>query len=230
MKIIDRSNDIQQELITYSLSFLSAHTTQPEHIHLREYNPGENIMQEGDELDGLYLQVQGASRVSSSIATGKSLLLRFGRPLSIFGDIELIRNVPVQSRVDAATSSRFIFLNKTFVHRKIMQETVFQNLLLEHLAYKLQTCTTASRINLLATVEERLASYLLTTRGNDPFGQEIYSPHIADIASVIGTTPRHLNRVLQRLHIAGIIHKSRQSLVIEDWNQIENIANGLRYE
>ncbi|KAA1186331.1 cyclic nucleotide-binding domain-containing protein [Paenibacillus sp. B2(2019)] len=46
------------------------------------------ILHEGDELDGIYFQVEGRIKVSSSVGTGKPLLLRFCSPLSLFGDIE----------------------------------------------------------------------------------------------------------------------------------------------
>ncbi|MCS7460250.1 Crp/Fnr family transcriptional regulator [Paenibacillus doosanensis] len=199
-------------------------------IQLREYERGESVLAEGDELDGLYFQVEGLTKVSSSVETGKSLLLRFCRPLSIFGDIELIQKVAVQSRVEAVEASRFLYIDKRTVERKLMREHRFLNELLKHLAYKLQTCTTASRINLLASVEERLAIYLLTTRFPNEFGKEIQTPHIPEIASVIGTTPRHLNRVIHKLHALGILQKARKSFEVLDWEQLDTISNGLRYD
>jgi CRP-like cAMP-binding protein len=229
MKRLYDSQQLREYLAAYDLTHLFLHT-QLEHLQLREYDSSEIILREGDELDGLYFQVDGVARVSTCVATGKSLLLRYCRPLSVFGDIELINNVPVQSRVEADERSRFIFIDKAFVQRHFMQDSQFLNMLLKHLAYKLQTCTTASRINLLATVEERLAGYLLSTREPIPFGQEIYSPHISEIASVIGTTTRHLNRVLQNLKDDGIVSKTRNNLIVLDWEQLDRMSNGLRYD
>ncbi|WMT43043.1 helix-turn-helix domain-containing protein [Paenibacillus sp. D2_2] len=111
-----------------------------------------------------------------------------------------------------------------------MQENSFLNELLRHLSYKLQTCTTASRVNLLASVEERFASYLLTTRLQNEFGKEILTPHISEIASLIGTTPRHLNRVIHKLMVMNVVIKEKKRLVISDWARLEEISNGIRYE
>jgi len=77
-------------------------------IQLRDYGQGEVIMHEGNELDGLYFQVSGRTKVSSSVTTGKALLLRFCSPLSVFGDIELIQKVPIQSQVEAVDPSAFV--------------------------------------------------------------------------------------------------------------------------
>lgn len=199
-------------------------------IQLREYDSDEYVLSEGNELDGLYFQVEGLTRVSSSVETGKSLLLRFCHPLSIFGDIELIQKVVVQSQVQAVQPSKFLFIDIEFVERKLMQDYRFLNEMLKHLSYKLQTCTAASRINSLSSVEERFAIYLMSTRLPKEFGKEISTPHIPEIASVIGTTPRHLNRLIQKLSDLEILCKKRKGFVVLDWERVDELSNGLRYD
>lgn len=199
-------------------------------IQLREYDSDEYVLTEGDELDGLYFQVKGLTRVSSSVETGKSLLLRFCHPLSIFGDIELIQKVVVQSQVQAVQPSKFLFIDIQTVERNLMQDNRFLNELLKHLSYKLQTCTAASRINSLSSVEERFAIYLMSTRLPKEFGKEISTPHITEIASVIGTTPRHLNRLIQKLSDLEILCKKRKGFVVLDWERVDELSNGLRYD
>lgn len=199
-------------------------------IQLREYDSDEYVLTEGDELEGLYFQVEGLTRVSSSVETGKSLLLRFCHPLSIFGDIELIQKVVVQSQVQAVQPSKFLFINIQTVERNLMQDYRFLNELLKHLSYKLQTCTAASRINSLSSVEERFAIYLMSTRLPKEFGKEISTPHIPEIASVIGTTPRHLNRLIQKLSDLEILCKKRKGFVVLDWERVDELSNGLRYD
>lgn len=199
-------------------------------IQLREYDSDEYVLTEGDELEGLYFQVEGLTRVSSSVETGKSLLLRFCHPLSIFGDIELIQKVVVQSQVQAVQPSKFLFINIQTVEQNLMQDYRFLNELLKHLSYKLQTCTAASRINSLSSVEERFAIYLMSTRLPKEFGKEISTPHIPEIASVIGTTPRHLNRLIQKLSDLEILCKKRKGFVVLDWERVDELSNGLRYD
>lgn len=199
-------------------------------IHLYEYERGEVVLQEGDDIQGLYFQVEGQTKVSSSVGTGKSLLLRFCHPLSIFGDIEFFQKTVIQSQVEAVQPARFLFISNRTIETKLMQDHKFLHELLKHLSYKLQTCTTASRINLLASVEERLASYLWTTRLASGFGKEMQTPHLAEIASLIGTTPRHLNRVIQHLCELSILQKEHKRIVVLDWEHLENLSNGLRYE
>lgn len=109
----------------------------------------------------------------------------------------------------------------------------FTSTLLDHLSYKLQTCTTASRVNLLASVENRFASYLMSTMSpgsHDSFGMELQTDHIGEIASLLGTTHRHLNRVLQAFVQDRILERNGQMIRVLDWNAVEKASNGIRYE
>ncbi|WP_375102428.1 Crp/Fnr family transcriptional regulator [Paenibacillus sp. RS8] len=199
-------------------------------IQIRVYEQNEIILREGDELDGIYFQVEGRTKVSSSVGTGKSLLLRFCSALSLFGDIEFVQEVMIQSQVEAVQQTSLLFIPIQKVESDLMDNHSFKDLLLKHLSYKLLTCTSASRTNLLGAVEERLASYLLTIQLQREFGKEIQTPYIPDIASLIGTTPRHLNRVIQRLTDMEILYKVKQEIVVLDWERLDEMSNGIRYE
>lgn len=229
MKVILDDNRIQHYISECNLyQIFTEAESLPIQLHM--YEQGELVLEEGNDLTGLYFQVEGLTKVSTSVGIGKSLLLRFCYPLSIFGDIEIIQNVVIQSQVEAIQPSCFLYINKRTVETKLMQDNRFLNELLKHLSYKLQTCTTASRINLLASVEERLASYLLTTRLQNEFGKEIQTNHISEIACLIGTTPRHLNRVIQKLSDVKILSKENKGISVLDWDVLNSLSNGLRYE
>jgi CRP-like cAMP-binding protein len=187
----------------------------------------EIILHEGDELDGIYFQVEGCTKVFSSVGTGKSLLLRFCSPLSLFGDIEFVQEVVVQSQVEAVQQTTLLFIPKQKVESDLMDNHSFKDLLLKHLSYKLLTCTSASRTNLLGSVEERFASYLLTIQLQREFGKEIQTPFIPDITSL---TPRYSNRVIQRLTDMEILYKVKQEIVVLDWERLDEMSNGIRFE
>lgn len=223
-----------QKLIQHYISKFSLAAALPEphslFVQLYRYEANELILREGDELDGLYFQVEGRTRVSSSVTTGKSLLLRFCSPLSIYGDIEYLQGVPVQSQVEALQPTTLLFVNKRHLEPGFTENHALKELLLLHLSYKLLTCTSASRTNSLGSVDERLASYLLTIQSQREFGKEMQTTHLPDIASLIGTTPRHLNRVIQKLADKGIVSKSRKEIIVLDWERLDQLSQGIRYE
>ncbi|MEK3945088.1 Crp/Fnr family transcriptional regulator [Paenibacillus sp. FSL H3-0310] len=229
MKSIHDPNLISHYITQFNLDQVFTTSTHAL-IQLLVYEQDEIILREGDELDGIYFQVEGRTKVSSSVGTGKSLLLRFCSPLSLFGDIEYVQEVVIQSQVEAVQQTTLLFIPKQKVESDLMDNHRFKDLLLKHLSYKLLTCTSASRTNLLGSVEERFASYLLTIQLQREFGKEIQTPYIPDIASLIGTTPRHLNRVIQRLTDMGILYKVKQEIVVLDWERLDELSNGIRFE
>lgn len=199
---------------------------------LYQYKSGEVILYEGAKAQTLLFLVKGKIKVTSSIETGKSLLLRFSEPLSIVGDLEWIRNIPVQSQIEAVNDCLFIGLPFDYIDKHEKDNSEFLHMLLDHISYKLQTCTTASRVNLLASVENRFASYLLSTMSHEPeneFGKELKTSNIVEIANLLGTTHRHLNRVIHSLTERKVIERRDNAIRILDTKTLEIISNGISY-
>lgn len=198
-----------------------------------EVSEGERLMDEGEELTALIYLVAGRVKVTSSLHTGKFLLLRFNHPLTVLGDLELIRQVPVQSQVTTVIDSVIMTLSFEYIKQYEMQNPLFLQQLLQHISYKLQTNTIATRVNLLESVESRFASFLLSTVSSDPdnnFGQELQTMRIAEIADLLGTSHRHLNRVVKKLVEQGVIKREKRHLIILDERRLSDLSQGIRFE
>lgn len=76
------------------------------------YEAKETVLHEGEMIDGLYIQMSGRTKITSSVITGKALLLRFCSAVSIMGDIELIQSVNIQSHVTSEQQTDFLLLIK----------------------------------------------------------------------------------------------------------------------
>ncbi|HWI49830.1 MAG TPA: helix-turn-helix domain-containing protein, partial [Rummeliibacillus sp.] len=75
------------------------------------------------------------------------------------------------------------------------------------------------------------ASYLLsTTTPDNEFGLELQTTNIGEIADLLGTTHRHLNRVIRDLCERGVIEKSRRAIRILNEQVLEEMSQGIRYE
>lgn len=231
MKIIDEPLILQQYIQLHRFNEIFNINKVP--FKLFELSEGEILMKEGEQLKELYYLVAGRVKVTSSVQTGKFLLLRFNHPLTILGDLELIRNVPIQSQVAAVIDSVVISIPVEYVKQHEMMNPLFLQQLLKHLSYKLQTNTTASRVNLLESVEGRFASFLLSTLSSDPdndFGQELQTMKIAEIADLLGTSHRHLNRVVKKLTEEEIVKREKNHLIILDDKRLSDISQGIRFE
>lgn len=194
---------------------------------------GEVLMNEGEKLKELYYLVAGRVKVTSSAHSGKFLLLRFNHPLTTLGDLELVRDVAVQSKVTAVIDCVIMSIPFDYLKQHEMNNSIFLQQLLKHISYKLQTSTTASRVNLLESVESRFASFLLSTvsseQDND-FGQELQTMKISEIADLLGTSHRHLNRVVKKLVEQRVIRREKSHLIILEEHKLEEISQGIRFE
>lgn len=231
MKIIDDSLILQQYIELHRFDKIFDIKKVP--FKIFELYEGEILINEGEELKELYYLVAGRVKVTSSVQTGKFLLLRFNHPLTTLGDLELIRNVPVQSQVAAVIDSVIISIPVEYIKQNEMMNPLFLQQILKQISYKLQTSTTASRVNLLESVERRFASFLLSTISSEPdndFGQELQTMRISEIADLLGTSHRHLNRVVKKLTEERIIEREKSHLLILDEKRLSDMSQGIRFE
>jgi CRP-like cAMP-binding protein len=82
-------------------------------------------------------------------------------------------------------------------------------------------------------VEVRLASYLLsvTQDENDSlFSGQLSTTRLTDIANLIGTSYRHLNRVIRQFCSNGLIERGKGFILIKDREALKTLAGGNIYE
>lgn len=199
-------------------------------IESRTYGPKEMILTTGEEIDGFYFLIEGKYYVSSLEITGKELLLRYSKVPSILGDIEVFEQCEIQSNCIAAQPCEFVFVPLHTYKNCLQNDAQFTHLLLKELAYKLKTCTTSSRVNTLSPVSVRLAAYYCTVASGKPDSEYIFSNKLDEVAALIGTTKRHLNRVLKQWHDEGTIHRQGESIHFLNWDIIHRYSEGVRFE
>ena len=199
-------------------------------ITLRSYLPHEYILKAGDEIDGFYFLIEGKYLVSSVEITGKELLLRYCQQPSIMGDVEIFEECMIQSNCIAAEKCDFVFIPCSVYDKYLKQDSDFNRMLLKELAYKLRTCTISSRVNALSSASVRLAAYICTVDSSSTFKEYLRTNTLDDVASLIGTTKRHLNRILKRWSEAGIVERTNEDIKILNREKIKEISESVRFE
>ncbi|MEB8649718.1 Crp/Fnr family transcriptional regulator [Bacillus cereus] len=202
------------------ISFLSVST----------FQPNEFILKAGDKIDGLYFLISGRYMVSNLEVTGKELLLRYCQQPAIMGDIEIFADCLVESNCIAVKACEVLFVLLELYEAHLKFDSKFNQLLLKELAYKLRTCTISSRVNALSPVSVRLAAYLCTVESQSLLNQYIKTNSLDDVASLIGTTKRHLNRILKNWKEDGIIKREENRIQILNMDKIKEISENVRFE
>ncbi|MNI97298.1 hypothetical protein D3C73_1559190 [compost metagenome] len=82
-------------------------------------------------------------------------------------------------------------------------------------------------------MENRFASYLMSLFEDSVGGQrveEIRTSSLTETADLLGTSYRHLNRIVRRFIEEGIIERKRGRLSVLDQARLAQLANGNLYE
>ncbi|PLR86347.1 transcriptional regulator [Bacillus canaveralius] len=202
-------------------------------MKLFSFEKGEIVCSGGDTLTHLSLLVDGKLKVYTILPNGKSLLLRFINPLGIIGDVELMTGYEVRNTVESLNDSIMIRISFVKLHEFAENEPKFLNFIIKNLSHKLYTLSNTTSLNLLYPVENKFASYLVSTmvdENNYAHIEELKTSKLTEFAELLGTSYRHLNRVINQLVSKGIIERKRGAILIKDVNQLMILSKGNLYE
>lgn len=201
MRIANAEQAIQDyvtrfEMATFLNADLLAHL---QLFHFPAYTP---IMIEEDEQHYLYFLVEGQAQCSHYHLNGKLAVIAVSTPFSAIGDVEILSDERVYSNVIATTDTTMLGIASTHVERYGANDPRFLRYLIEELKSKLLR-TNSLQMNQVLPAVNRLALYLLS-QPITPDGTVVL-PDKEGLASLLGATPRHLNRVLKALVESGSI-------------------------
>ncbi|WP_211750171.1 cyclic nucleotide-binding domain-containing protein [Paenibacillus sp. Marseille-Q4541] len=228
-EIMDRER-INQYLIQYGLEDIFPEGLR-QHLALYRFDSDEALCRQGEKPEFLFFLVQGKVKVYTTSAEGKTLLINFTTPFEAIGEIECLRDRENLNTVMAVTEVEAIGIHK----RRLSQyedEASFLRLLLNMVAQKFYTKSISLGSHLLYPVEVRLASYLLSVSPEEKNGamKRVNMSSIKDMANLIGTSYRHLNRVLQKFSSEGLVERRRGTLVVKNREGLYAVAGQNIYE
>lgn len=204
-----------------------------EQFELLQLPKGQVICSKGDEINEMYFLVEGKIKIYTTTLDDKRLILRFQKAMGLIGDIEFIQGTPILYTIETSTDCMVLKLPYAILRQKAVHDPQFLTFLLDVLTKKFRAKTDAATLNLLYPVEVRLASYLLSTKADDErlfYHEEAKDSSMNDIADMVGTSYRHLNRVIKKLCIDGVIERSGGQLFIKDIEMLREIARNNIYE
>jgi len=204
-----------------------------EQFDLLHVPKGRIICSKGDEISNLYVLVEGKVKIYTTTLDDKRLILRFQEALGLIGDIEFIQGTPVLHTIEASTECCFITIPYVVLRKTAINDPQFLTFLLDIVTKRFRAKTDAATLNLLYPVEVRVASYLLSTKADDErllYHEEAKDSSMTDIADMIGTSYRHLNRVLKKLCNEEVIEKAGGQIFIKNIKMLREIARNNIYE
>jgi len=160
-----------------------------------------HIFREEDEQHHLYFLVEGQLQCSHYHLNGKLAVFAVSNPFAAIGDMEILTDEPIRSNVIATAPTTLLGITAEEVEYYGGQDPRFLRFLIDQLRAKLLK-TNAIQMSQVLPVVSRLALYLLAESSRDQ-SDRLFLPDKESLSSLLGTSTRHLNRVLNHLVHAG---------------------------
>lgn len=228
MKHVNDHTRLQSYIKRYKINN-NFSTDVSKHMKLFHFVQGEYIYQEGDSLNYFFFFVEGKAKVFNTLANGKSLLLSFYEPLEILGDVEIINQDLVTVNVKVISDVYCIGIAANYVKQHLLTDTIFLQFLCSGLGKKLNRCSKNSSINMLYPLENRFASYILAieTKEFTTNNTLTFYDSLTEISELLGTSYRHLLRVINTFTEKGILKKGAKGYEVVDKTPLHEMASDL---
>lgn len=187
----------------------------------------------------LYFLVKGQLQCTHFHMNGKPAVIALSDPITAIGDLEIMNNVPVYSNVIATRPVELLGISADTVNRFGSEDPQFLRFLVDELRRKLYKTNVIQATQVLPVIA-RLATYMLalvaepagptetTGRIDAAVGtraRELSLPDKESLASMLGTTPRHLNRVLNELANIGAIGDNYPNIRILNRELLQEVVD-----
>jgi len=203
------------------------------HLSLYSFDQGELICSQGEPSQYLYVLVKGKIKIYTTSAEGKMLILSFKTPLEAIGDIEYVRGTDTLNTVEAVSSVYMIGVHYRWLKKYARDYSPLLQFLLQIISQKFFIKSNSLSFNLMYPVEVRLASYILSVSFDETdslFTGQLGTASLRDAANLIGTSYRHLNRVIKQLCTEGLIERNKELILVKDRKGLSALASGNIYE
>ena len=204
----------------------------------RRFRRGETIFSDGDPGDGFYVVVSGKVKIFKVSFEGKEQILHIYGPGHPFGEVPVFSGDNFPANAVTLVKSHLLFFSRhAFVELITTHPSLSMNMLAV-LSMRLREFTLQIENLSLKEVPGRLASYLLylleeqvQEAGQAGAEQERRLPqqiHLpiskGQLASLLGTIPETLSRILAKLSSQGMINVNGNLIDITDRAQLEALA------
>ncbi len=191
------------------------------------FQRGQTIFNEGEDATGLYIVVSGRIKVFKLSADGKEQILHIFGAGEPFGEVPMFMGGRFPANSETLEKSRiFFFPRKAFVDLIRREPSLAMNMLAA-LSRLLRQLTRLIEDLSLKEVPGRLAAYLLLLSEREGGSTDVeLDISKGQLASLIGTIPETLSRMLAKMSGQGLIRVQGRQISILDREAIEDLAAG----
>ena len=205
-----------------------------EGMHLRDlsgiamvasYKPRVSIFSSGDPGTGFYLVKEGRVKVFMLSPEGKEQILHVVSPGESFGEVAVFAGQSFPAHAATLENSRLVFLPRDDFVALVSANPALAFNLLAALSQRLRQFAVMIDALSLKEVPGRLAAHLLHLSEKQAAGNRLsLELSKTQLASLLGTIPETLSRILSKLQRAGFIAIKGSEITIVDRQRLLELA------
>ncbi|MBW2040181.1 MAG: Crp/Fnr family transcriptional regulator [Deltaproteobacteria bacterium] len=191
----------------------------------RSYKRGQIIFSEGDVGAGFYVVISGRVKIFKLSPDGKEQILHIFGPGEPFGEVSVFAGQRFPAHAEALEQSRVFFFPRDAFVELIKKDSSLALNMLAVLSRRLRRFTLLIEDLSLKEVPGRLAAYLLylSEQRDRSKDLELDIPK-GQLASLLGTIPETLSRILAKMIRQGLIQSDGPRIRILDRQGLEELA------
>jgi CRP/FNR family transcriptional regulator len=191
------------------------------------FTKGQRIFSEGDEGSGLYVVLTGQVKIFKLSSGGKEQILHIFGPGNPFGEIAMFAGESFPANAEAFSDCRVLFFSRDGFIRCIREDPSLAFNMLAVLSRRLRKFAALIEDLSLKEVPGRLAAYLLFLSRQKGGAEEVRLEFSkGQLASLLGTIPETLSRILAKMSRQGFIEVSGSTIILLDPDGLEELAEG----
>lgn len=194
---------------------------QDKEIILKNYHDGEVLFHAGQNVDYVYLLVEGRCRLYGISKEGKEVLVNYKEAPEIFGEMEVLINVDFKLSLSAAGEAVILKVSRKIVERKLLHQVEFLHWISTGMAKKMWL-DSSKQIQVLLNDSKKRVAFLICQKSLSE-RKMCFMFSGKDTAMDAGISERQLRRVLGEWEKAGIIERKGRKLQILDFDALEQI-------
>lgn len=190
---------------------------------------GQSLFSEGSRATGFYVITAGRFKIFKLSLEGKEQILHIFGPGEIFGEVPVFAGGRYPAHAEALEPGTVLFFARDAFIDLVRREPAVALNMLGILSRRLRQFTHLIEDLSLREVPGRLAAYLLflsDRRGKDASDTLELEITKGQLASLLGTIPETLSRILARMTQTGAIEVDGRRIRLLDRGILESLAAG----
>lgn len=193
----------------------------------QDFLRGEIIFHEGEDGAGFYLVQSGMIKIYKISLDGKEQILHILGPGEPFAEVALFAGSSYPANAMAIEKSSVIFFPRQAFSELVSKQPSLALNMLGTLSLRLRQFAQMVEALSLKEVPGRLAAYILLENETHQKKNEIKLPIAkSQLASLLGTIPETLSRILAKMTKQGLISATGSSILILDIEGLQDLADG----